>query len=292
MEDYLQPIFNGILFGGLYAAVGVGLSMIFGIVKQVNLAHGDMMIAASYLTMILISGMSFLTPWTAMILVIPAMFLIGFLIQKYLLNRVQGLGLEPPLIVTFGLSIIIQNVLLVLFSPDARFLEIPLAIMSFRITDLLYIPVIHVVACMVGVALVILLHFFFSRTFLGRAIRAASDDENAAQLMGIDTQNIYAWAMGIAIASAAVAGTLVGTTSIFYPHTGPQYLIIAFGVIVIGGAGSMAGTLLGGLVLGLSQVIGGKLFGPGYQLLSGYVILLVLLAIRPQGLLGRARMSG
>jgi branched-chain amino acid transport system permease protein len=145
---------------------------------------------------------------------------------------------------------------------------------------------------MVGVALVILLHFFFSRTFLGRAIRAASDDENAAQLMGIDTQNIYAWAMGIAIASAAVAGTLVGTTSIFYPHTGPQYLIIAFGVIVIGGAGSMAGTLLGGLVLGLSQVIGGKLFGPGYQLLSGYVILLVLLAIRPQGLLGRARRSG
>jgi len=292
MEDYLQPIFNGILLGGLYAAVGVGLSMIFGIVKQVNLAHGDLMIVASYLTMILISGMSFLTPWTALILVIPAMFLIGFLIQKYLLNRVLGLGMEPPLIVTFGLSIIIQNGLLVLFSPDARLLETPLAIMSFRITDLLYIPVIHVVACMVGVALIILLHFFFSRTFLGRAIRAASDDENAAQLMGIDTQNIFAWAMGIATASAAVAGILVGTTSVFYPHTGPQYLIIAFGVIIIGGVGSMAGTLLGGLVLGLSQLLGGKLFGPGYQLLSGYIILLVLLAIRPQGLLGRTRRAG
>ena len=292
MEDYLQPILNGILFGGLYAAVGVGLSMIFGIVKQVNLAHGDLMIVASYLTMILISGMSFLTPWTALILVIPAMFLIGFLIQKYLFNRFLGLGMEPPLIVAFGLSIIIQNGLLVLFSPDARLLETPLAIMSFRITDLLYIPVIHLVACMVGVALIILLHFFFSKTFLGRAIRAASDDENTAQLMGIDTRNIYAWAMGIAIASASVAGTLVGTTSIFYPHTGPQYLIIAFGVIIIGGVGSMAGTLLGGLVLGLSQLLGGKIFGPGYQLLSGYIILLVLLAIRPQGLLGRARRAG
>lgn len=292
MEDYLQPILNGILFGGLYAAVGVGLSMIFGIVKQVNLAHGDLMIAASYLTMILISGLSFLTPWTALILVIPAMFLIGFLIQKYLLNRVLGLGMEPPLIVAFGLSIIIQNGLLVLFSPDARFLETPLATMSFRITDLLYIPVIYVVACVVGVALIILLHFFFSRTFLGRAIRAASDDENAAQLMGIDTRNIYAWAMGIAMASAAVAGTLVGTTSNFYPHTGPQYLIIAFGVIIIGGVGSMAGTLLGGLVLGLSQLLGGKIFGPGYQLLSGYIILLVLLAVRPQGLLGRAGRAG
>ena len=292
MEDYLQPILNGILFGGLYAAVGVGLSMIFGIVKQVNLAHGDLMIVASYLTMILISGLSFLTPWTALILVIPAMFLIGFLIQKYLLNRVLGLGMEPPLIVAFGLSIIIQNGLLVLFSPDARFLETPLATMSFRITDLLYIPVIYVVACVVGVVLIILLHFFFSRTFLGRAIRAASDDENAAQLMGIDTRNIYAWAMGIAIASAAVAGTLVGTTSNFYPHTGPQYLIIAFGVIIIGGVGSMAGTLLGGLVLGLSQLLGGKIFGPGYQLLSGYIILLVLLAVRPQGLLGRAGRAG
>jgi len=292
MEDYLQPIFNGILLGGLYAAVGVGLSIIFGIVKQVNLAHGDLMIVASYLTMILISGMSFLTPWTALILVIPAMFLIGFLIQKYLLNRVLGLGMEPPLIVTFGLSIIIQNGLLVLFSPDARLLETPLAVMSFRIADLLYIPVIHVVAGMVGVALVTLLHFFFSRTFLGRAIRAASDDENAAQLMGIDTQNIYAWAMGIAAASAAVAGTLVGTTSIFYPHTGPQYLIIAFGVVIVGGVGSMVGTLLGGFVLGLSQLLGGKIFGPGYQLLSGYIILLVLMAIRPQGLLGRAGRVG
>ena len=288
MEDYLQLIFNGIFLGGLYAAVGVGLSMVFGIVKQANLAHGDLMIVASYITMILISGMPFLTPWTALVLVIPAMFLIGFFIQKYLLNRFLGSGMESSLIVAFGLSIIIQNGLLVLFSPDARLLKTPLAIMSFRITDLLYIPVIHMVAGMVGMALIFLLYFFFSRTFLGRAIRAASDDENAAQLMGIDTQNIYACTMGIATASAAVAGTLVGTTSIFYPHTGPQYLIIAFGVIIIGGVGSMAGTLLGGLVLGLSQLLGGKIFGPGYQLLSGYIILLVLLAIRPQGLLGRA----
>ena len=288
----MQSIFNGILLGGLYAAVGVGLSMIFGIVKQVNLAHGDLMVVASYLTMILISVMPILTPWSALIFVIPAMFLMGFLIQKFLLNRVLGQGMEPPLIVTFGLSIIIQNGLLVLFSPDARLLETPLAIMSFHITDLLYIPVLNLVAFMMGVALITLLHFFFSRTFLGLAIRAASDDENAAKLMGIDTQSIYAWAMGIAIASAAVAGTLVGTTSIFYPHTGSQYLIIAFGVIIIGGVGSMAGTLLGGFVLGLSQLLGGKIFGPGYQVLAGYIILLVFLVIRPRGLLGRTRRAG
>ena len=166
----MQSIFNGILLGGLYAAVGVGLSMIFGIVKQVNLAHGDLMVMASYLTMILISVMPILTPWSALIFVIPAMFLMGFLIQKFLLNRVLGQGMEPPLIVTFGLSIIIQNGLLVLFSPDARLLETPLAIMSFHITDLLYIPVLNLVAFMMGVALITLLHFFFSRTFLGLAL--------------------------------------------------------------------------------------------------------------------------
>ena len=292
MDEYLQPILNGILFGGLYAAVGVGLSMIFGIVKVVNLAHGDLMIVSSYLTMVLVSAFSFLNLWTALIIVIPVMFAIGFLIQKFLINRVLGQGMEPPLIVAFGLSIIIQNGLLVLFSPDARSLETPLAIKSIRITEFFYVPVIYVVAFLVGLAVIALLHFFFKNSFLGRAIRAASDDEEAAKLMGINTRNIYAWAMGIAIASAAVAGTLIGATSNFYPYTGPQYLIIAFGVIIVGGVGSMAGTLLGGFVLGLSQLLGGHFFGPGYQLLSGYIILLILLAVRPEGLLGRAGRAG
>ena len=292
MEDFLQPILNGILFGGLYAAVGVGLSMIFGIVKLVNLAHGDLMIIGSYLTMVLVGTFSFLNPWTSLIIVVPVMFVVGFLVQKFLLNRVLGQGMEPPLIVAFGLSIIIQNGLLLIFSPDAQSLETPLAVQSIRVTEFFFVPVIYVVAFLVGVAVIIFLHFFFKKSFLGRAIRAASDDEEAAQLMGIDTRNIYAWAMGIAIASSAVAGTLVGTTSNFYPYTGPQYLIIAFGVVIIGGVGSMAGTLLGGFVLGLSQLLGGQIFGPGYQLLSGYIILLILLAVRPEGLLGRAGRAG
>lgn len=287
MEEYLQLLLNGVLLGGLYASVGVGLSMIFGIVKQVNLAHGDLMILSSYLSMALVSSLAFLNLWVALILVVPAMFVIGFLLQKYIMNRVQGMGMEPPLIVAFGLSIFIQNALMLVFSPDARSLETPLAIMSIRITDFFYIPMISVVDFAVGVAMIAALHLLFKKSFLGWAIRAASDDEPTAKLMGIDTRNIYAWAMGLAIASAAVAGTLVGATNNFYPHTGPQYLIIAFGVIIIGGVENMAGSLLGGLVLGLSQLLGGKLFGPGYQLLSGYIILLVLLAIRPQGLLSK-----
>jgi branched-chain amino acid transport system permease protein len=273
----------------LYAAVGVGLSMIFGIVKQINLAHGDLMILASYLSMVLVSNFKFLNLWNVLILVVPAMFIIGFWLQKYMMNRVQGMGIEPPLMVAFGVSVIIQNGLMLIFTPDARSLETPLATMSIHITDRIYIPIISVVDFAMGVAVIFVLHLFFKKSFLGWAIRAASDDESTAQLMGIDTRNIYAWAMGIATASAAVAGTLVGATNNFYPHTGPQYLIIAFGVVIIGGVGSMVGTLLGGLILGVSQLLGGKLLGPAYQLLSGYIILLALLAVRPQGLLTRSR---
>lgn len=287
MEEYFQLILNGILLGGLYASVGVGLSMIFGIVQQINLAHGDLMILASYVSMILISSLPFLNLWTSLVLVVPAMFVIGFLLQKYLMNRVQGLGMEPPLIVAFGVSIILQNGLMLTFTPDAQSLETSLAWMSIAVTDMFYIPVISVIDCVVGVVMIFLLHLFFKKSYLGWAIRAASDDETTAQLMGIDTRNIYAWAMGIAIASAAVAGVLVGATNNFYPHTGSQYLIIAFGVVIIGGVDSLIGTLLGGFVLGLAQLLGGKLFGTGYQLLSGYFILLVLLAVRPQGLLSK-----
>ncbi|MGD9212340.1 MAG: branched-chain amino acid ABC transporter permease [Desulfobacteraceae bacterium] len=288
MEEFLQLMLNGILLGGLYAAVGVGLSMMFGIVKQINLAHGDLMILSSYLSMVLIAHINFLNLWTSLIIVMPIMFIIGFLIQKYILNRVQTLGMEPPLIVAFGLSVSIQNGLMLIFSPDAQSLETSLSIMSIRITDMLYIPVIYVVDFIIGVVVILVLHLFFKKSYLGWAIRAASDDEKTAQLMGIDTKNIYALAMGIAVISASVAGTLVGATNNFYPHTGPQYLIIAFGVIIIGGVDNMAGALLGGLVLGLSQLLGGKLLGSGYQLLSGYLILLALLALRPQGLLSKA----
>ncbi len=289
MEEYLQLILNGVLLGGLYAVVGVGLSMIFGIVKQVNLAHGDLMIIASFLSMVLISTFKFLNLWTALILVVPIMFVIGFLLQKYIMLRVMDKGMEPPLIVAFGVSIIVQNGLLLLFSPDARSLETPLAIMSIKITNMLYIPMMYVVDFFVGLVVILLLHYFFRKAFWGWAIRAAADDEETASIMGINTSNIYALAMGIAIASAAIAGTLVGATNNFYPHTGPQYLIIAFGVIIIGGVDNMLGSLLGGVILGLAQTLGGKFFGPGYQLLSGYVLLLILLTIRPQGLLSKAR---
>jgi len=287
MQDLLQPVLNGILLGGLYAVIGVGLSMIAGIVKLINLAHGDLMILGSFLSLAFM-GVVGVNPLVTLVFVVPAMFLIGFLIQNYLLNRVLGKGMEPPLIMAFGLSIILQNTLLLVFTPDARSLISSLSVKSIAVADYLTIPVIYLIDFIIGLGVITLLHQFFQKTYMGRAIRAASDDEDAAQLMGINTKHIYAYAMGIAMTSAAVAGVLVGMTFTFYPHTGPQYLIVAFGVVIIGGLGSMIGTFVGGIILGLAQLLGAHFLGPGFQLLSGYVILLIVLTVRPQGIFGKA----
>jgi branched-chain amino acid transport system permease protein len=277
---------NGLLLGGLYGIVGIGMSMIFGIVRVVNLAHGDLVILASYLSFVTMSVFK-VSPLLTLVLVIPAMFLIGFIVQYYLVNRVLGKDMNPPLLVAFGLSIILQNLLLLIFTPDARALLTDISIATLPIGTFLNIPVVYLVDFIVSLATILLLSRFFSKTYLGKAIRAASDDEGAAELMGINAKRIYAWAMAIAGGTAAIAGVLVGMTFTFYPHTGPDYLIIAFGVVIIGGLGSLFGTFMGGLILGLAQILGAHFLGPGFQLISGYVILLVVLAFKPTGLFSK-----
>jgi branched-chain amino acid transport system permease protein len=286
MESYAQPILNGILLGGLYAVIAIGMSTMFGIVKLVNLAHGDLMMLSSFLALTLITWFG-LNPIVTLVAVIPAMYAVGFFVQGFLLNRVLPKGMEPPLLVAFGLSIILQNLLLLIYTPDARSLKTSLAVKTIPLTKYVSIPVIYLVDFLAGVAVIAALYLFFQKTYLGRAIRAASDDETAARLMGINTRNIYAKAMGIAMVTAAIAGVLLGMTFTFYPYTGPQYLIIAFGVVVIGGLGSMKGCLAGGLILAVSQLLGAQIFGPGFQLFCGYVVLLIVLAVRPQGIFGR-----
>lgn len=286
MEGLTQDILNGVLLGGLYAIVAIGLSTIFGIVKLVNLAHGDLMIFASYLSLFIVAAIG-VPPLLTLIGVMPIMFAIGYILQRFLFNRVLGKEMEPPLLVAFGVSIILQNFMLMAFTPDARSLMSDLSIMTFSLGKNLNVPVLYLIDFSIALAVIIGQHYFLQNTFMGRGIRAASDDKYAAQLMGINTKNTYAVAMGIAIMTAGIAGVLIGMTFTFYPHSGPQYLIISFGVIVIGGLGSMKGTFIGGLILALAQILGARIFGPGYQLLCGYVVLLIVLALRPQGILGR-----
>lgn len=285
MEDILQPILNGILLGGLYAIIAIGLSTIMGIVKVMNFAHGDLMILSSYLSLVFVTKLG-LSPYLTFFAVVPLMYVIGYFFQRFLLNRVLGKEMDPPLIVAFGVSIILQNLLLILFTPDAQTLMTGLGLKTIHVTDYLKIPVNYLLDFLIGSAVIFFLYYFFQKSYLGRAIRAASDDEIAAKLMGIDANDIYAKAMGIAMMTAGIAGVLVGMTFTFYPHTGSQYLFIAFGVAIIAGLGSMKGTFVAGIILAVAQLLGGHFLGPGYQMVSGHMVLLIVLLVKPKGIFG------
>jgi branched-chain amino acid transport system permease protein len=285
MSDLVQPILNGILLGGLYALVAVGMSMMFGIVRLVNLAHGDLMILSAYLGFVMMSWLG-MHPLLTLFFVVPAMFVIGYCVQKYLLNRVLGNDMEPPLLVAFGVSIIVQNLMVLIFSPNSQSLNSSLSIQSINLTSDISVSVLYVIGFLASIVVVAVLQLFFQHSYMGRAIRAASDDEMAAQLSGVDTKRAYAYAMGIAMMTASIAGVLIGMIYTFYPYTGSQYMLIAFGVVVIGGLGSIKGVFVGGVILALAQLLGAHFFGPGNQLLCGYEVLLIVLAVRPQGIFG------
>jgi branched-chain amino acid transport system permease protein len=290
MHVLVQSIVNGILMGGLYAIIGLGMSLIFGIMRLTNLAHGDLMIASTYLSMVLALQFSGNILF-ALGITLVVMSVVGFFIQNFLINRVIDKGMEPPLLVTFGLSIILQNVLLLVFGSGAKSIHTPLSTVNAVTTPWFSVSAVYLINFVVAVTVILVLHFLIRKTYLGRSIRSTSDDPIASELMGVNTKRTYAYTMCLAMVTAAVAGLLVGMTFINYPSTGTQYLIIAFGVVVIGGMGSLAGTLIGGIILGLSQMIGAYLFGPAYQLIAGYVMLLIILTFRPQGLLANAARS-
>jgi len=278
-------LIQSVLLGGVYAVVGIGMSMIFGIVRLTNLAHGDLLVLSCYLSIVVV-GATGVDPFVSLIVVAPVMFLIGYIIQNTMLNRVLQRGTEPPLLITFGLSVVIQNLLLYFFTADARSLRTPFSLMSYRAGPL-RVPYIFLVGCVIAVAIIFLLNLYLKHTYQGRAIKAASDDREVAQLMGVNIKRIYGIAMGIAMTTAAIAGVLLGMIYNIYPTTGSSWLIVAFAVVVIGGMGSSYGTLAAGMVFALAQVMGSHFLGLGMQQIAGYAVLLLILVIRPQGIFSR-----
>lgn len=288
MQLLIQSIVTGILLGGLYAIIGVGMSIIFGIMGLTNIAHGNLMILSSFLIMVF-STQIVDNIILALLITMVCMVILGFLFQKFLVNAVIDKGDEPALLVTFGLSIIIQNVLDLIFGADARSIASDFAQVNVVSTKYFSISGAYLANFLVAILVIAVLTLIIRSTYLGRAIRSASDNTKAAELMGVNTKFYYAVTMAIAMITACIAGLLVGNTFVFYPYSGTQYLIIAFGVVVIGGMGSIVGTMLGGLILGLGQLLGAYFFGTGAQILSGYIIMLVLLTLRPAGLLSNAK---
>jgi len=287
MLPWLDTIVQGVLLGGLYALYATGLSLIFGIMRLVNLAHGDLIVFAAFLILLLANTLG-IDSVLAFALAVPLMFAAGFALQTFLLNRTLGSDILPPLLVTFGLSIVIQNGLLEAFSADTRRLPIgDVAGVSIPLGGGIAVGVMPLFSLVAAVLVVLLLSLLFYRTGLGRALRATSDDSETAQLMGIDNDRIYAVAMGLAMAVCTVAAFFLGARAPFDPSIGPARLIYAFEAVIIGGLGSLWGTLAGGIVVGLAQTIGARI-NPEWQILSGHIAFLVVLILRPRGLFPRA----
>jgi len=283
--DIFSPIIMGILLGGLYALIAMGLSMVFGVMRLINLAHGDLVILSSYIAFALMTFLG-MDPIVSLVVCIPVMFGIGFAVQKYLMGRAFALSAEAPLIIAFGIALIIQNTNQILWTPLSRSLNTSYTLASFTIGQLQF-PLPYLLDFCAALVVMLALRTFLTRTYLGKAITAASQNKRAAYLMGVNTNRVYGFAFAIAMVSAAVAGVFLGMTFPFTPLSGIQFLIIAFGVVIIGGLGSMLGTFIGGLILGLAQTLAGAYLGPATQMLVIYIIVLVILAIRPQGLFGR-----
>jgi branched-chain amino acid transport system permease protein len=279
------PIVMGILLGGLYSIIALGLSLVFGVVKEINIAHGDLVILGSYFGYVAITVMK-IDPILSLMAGIPLFFGIGFAIQKYLLNRAFRISMDATLIIAFGISIILQSTYQLVWTPLSRGLTTPYALESFSAGPI-NVPLVYLLDLIVAIAVMLLLREFLRRTYLGMAIRAAAQDWKAAQLIGINTNRVYAITFGIATALAAVAGVFLGLTFPFTPVSGMSFLIIALGVVVLGGLGSIPGTLVAGIAFGLAQTVGGYFFGVAAQMLVAYTMVLVVLAVIPRGIFGR-----
>jgi branched-chain amino acid transport system permease protein len=283
--EWLNAVVQGTLLGGLYALFAAGLSLIFGVMRLVNIAHGDLIVMAAYLGLTVVTMLG-LHPLLALVIVVPVMAVFGYVLQRAVLNRTLGDDLLPPLLVSFGLSVILQNGLLEIYTADPQKINAgALETASVQVGGL-SLGVLPLLTFGIAVAVIWGLQWVFYHTALGRAFRAVSDNPDIAQLMGLNRRHIFGLAMALALAVTAVAGILLGIRTSFDPSIGGGRLIFGFEAVIIGGLGNLWGTLAGGVILGVAQTIGAKI-DPGWQLLAGHIAFLVILAVRPNGLFPR-----
>ena len=281
---WVNAVVQGVMLGGFYALLAVGLSIMFGVMRIINLAHGDLAVLGAYAIWLLLARVD-VPPYVALVIVLPLMLVIGYVLQIGVLDRALRSGILTPLLATFGLSVVIQNLLLIAFSPDVRSLggnAGAIITASWKLTNELSIPLLGLLILLVAVLIVTGLQLFLNRTRTGSMWRAASQDPDVAGLVGINARAVYASATAIAVAIAAVAGYFLAIRSVFDPVSGPTQLIFAFEAVVIGGMGSLEGTLLGGVVLGVAQTIGAQI-DPQYAVLAGHLVFLAVLITRRGG---------
>jgi len=284
--EWLNAIVQGLLLGGLYAMLATGLSLVFGVMRLVNLAHGDLGLLAAFVALVIV-GTTGIGPFASLLIVVPLMMGLGYVLQRVILNRTMEGGVLSSVLVTFGLAVVLQNGLLTIFTADSRGLDVgSLETASLQITDRLIVGWLPLITLGTAVVILVALQLMLDRTQLGRALRAASDDGEAARIVGIDNRHLFGLAMAIALGTVAIGGVFLGIRTTFAPADGPALLIFAYEAVIIGGLGSLWGTLVGGIILGVSQTVGGQI-NPAYQILAGHLVFLAILLLRPEGLFPR-----
>jgi branched-chain amino acid transport system permease protein len=281
--SFVNTVLQGALLGGLYALYAAGLSLIFGVMRLVNLAHGDFIVLGAFILLALSTSVGLPLPF-ALLIAMPFMFALGWGLQRVILNRTLKGDLLVPLLVTFGLQIMVQNGLLQLFSADSRKLSLgAFETQSISIGGGINIGLMPLLTFVTAIIVISVLSFIFYNTALGRKLRATSDSVTFVQIMGVNPHKVFAIAMGIAFVVIAVAAFFMGVRSNFDPSVGPARLLYAFEAVVIGGLGSLWGTLAGGIILGVAQTIGGSI-SPEWQVLAGHIVFLIIILVRPRGL--------
>ena len=290
--QWVNDIIQGILTGGLYALFACGLSLLFGVMKVINLAHGDLAVVGGYVALGVIAVTHVPVLWSFLI-VVPIMAVLGYALQRTVIQTALNRSILTTLIVTFGLSVVIENGLLQFASANSHSLGVNNSIItsSFSIGSQIQVAYLLLLILAVAVVVILGLQYFLSASRYGRLIRAVADDQEAAQMSGVDYRHVFGIAAAIAFGTVALAGIASGLTSQFSPTTGTDtILLFAFAAVVIGGIGSLWGTLLGGIVLGVAQQIGSQI-NVSDQVLAGYIVFLAVLILRPQGLTSRRAQS-
>ncbi len=284
IEAIANSMTSGFLLGGILALTALGLSIVLGVMRLVNLAHGVFLIAGAYAGFFLLRA----TGVDPIVALLPIGLMIGVLampIQRFMLEPLSRYGLEAPMMTTFGLAIVVENLFVMYFSADTRSIERDYATIPLKIGPV-SVPLVYVIGFIISVAAVLVVHYLVSRTSFGRDLRASAADPVAAAAVGVDVRRVHSLTFALGAACAAMGGTLIGIIFSFTPASGANYLLTDFAIVVLGGMGNILGTLIGGILLGVLQSLAGVTLGDGYRDVVGLVLFLAVLAVRPQGLFG------
>jgi branched-chain amino acid transport system permease protein len=281
--SWINAIAQGILLGGLFAMFACGLSLLFGVIGVINLAHGDFAVLGAYVTIAIIPSVAFNAMW-AVLFVVPIFAVLGYVLQRTMLQRSIEIDPLTSLLVTFGLSVVIENALLEKYSNDSQSLDVGGLVRSaLHVNDQISLSWLNIGILVLAVVVLSAVQLFLRRTSIGRQIRAVADDREAAEIAGVRTKHVAGVAAAVAFATVALAGLCFGSVQQFSPYSGSSLLLFSFEAVIIGGLGSLWGTLAGGILLGVAQTVGAQI-DPSSGELAGHLVFLAILVLRPSGL--------